>query len=154
MQGLISLYARDCNLGLAEVYDETLDSNGRNPEIDSLSCLQGKRKLSVLDLRSNSQLKWIDYISDLDSDMKTFEIGGCENLVVSAIINIRDIILSSMYRGVPSKYEVYLSTPERADFINKGLNDSSNEFLALKNNQELKALRLDRKFEFIKCKIK
>ena len=64
MKSLISVSARYCNLGLEEVYKDDLENDGRNPDRDSLSCLNGKTNLNYLDVTGNLNLKWINYISE------------------------------------------------------------------------------------------
>ena len=144
MKSLISVSARYCNLGLEEVYKDDLENDGRNPDRDSLSCLNGKTNLNYLDVTGNLNLKWINYISDLSQKMRTFYASGCENLVGQSVREISKIILSSTSWSLPDRYRIFLSSDERIDYLNLNLSDNSNEFLALQNNLELKALRLDR----------
>ena len=39
MQDIITLYCNNCNLGSKEIYNDNLENDGKNPETDSLSCL-------------------------------------------------------------------------------------------------------------------
>ena len=154
MNDLITVNAELCDLGAEEKYDDDLPGDGRNPDKDSLSCLKGKNKLSQIKLSTNKNLKWINYISNLDRNLKMFDCSSCESLVGESVRDIKEIILSSAVWYLPEKYNIYLSTDERIDYLNKGLTDTSDEFLALENNTDLYALRLDRKFKFVKCQIK
>ena len=144
MQKLISVYASNCNLGLNEIYQDDLENDGRNPETDS--CLQGKAYLSHLDFSNNKNLKWVNYIDSLIKSLDYISFWNCEEIIGNSIKDITDIILSAGNRSIPQKYQIYLSTNERLDYLDFGLQDSSEEFLALKDSLELKALRLDRKF--------
>ena len=145
MNDLIVVSAEYCNLGAEEIYDDNLPNDGRNPDTDSISCLQGKSKLKEIRLTDNGNLKWINYISNLDSNLFCLVCSGCESLVGESVRDIKEIILSSAVWYLPEKYNIYLSTDERIDYLNKGLTDASYEFLALENSTNLRALRLDRK---------
>ena len=144
MKNLSNLYASFCNLGADEIYDTSLENNGKNKEIDALYSISELKNIEILSLRNNTNLKWIEYISNYEK-LSELILANNENMTNESFVKIKDIVLKmeSTKCNYPSKYSKLLNSDERKDLKDANLNNDSEDYLALLNNKNLKQLRLD-----------
>ena len=144
MKNLSNLYAYFCNLGANEIYDTSLENNGKNKEIDALYSISELKNIEILSLRNNINLKWIEYISNYEK-LSELTLANNENMTNESFVKIKDIALKlgSTKCNYPSKYSKLLNSDERKDLKDANLSNDSEEYLALLNNKNLKQLRLD-----------
>ena len=141
MKSLTKLYANNCNLGKNEIYDITKLNNGKNSNEDALSFINTD-KLSYIDLRYNSNLKWIEYIKD--RPLTYLYLAGCNSMITDSVKEIKDTFLkiSVSTRDIDNKYNVLFNTASRLNYDSSNLSNKSTEFENLYNNKDIKALNL------------
>ena len=123
MSNLTYLIARNNLLGKGE------DSLQKNDETDALSSLIGKKSLYVLSLTNNSNLVWIDYISECSKLYKLF-LSGCPNFnlgSVALIAGIYNSITSNTYKEIDTIFLPYLSSGDKLYYSNLKIDNSDDE---------------------------
>ena len=106
-----------------------------------ISALNKKSTLNQLDLKNNIDLIEIKSIETL-SNLKYLYLAGNINMNVADVQSIEKIISKCSEYTIPDKYLKYFSTATQYDYTNSGLNDYSEEILALKNRANVTYLRL------------
>ncbi len=123
LTNLVTLYANNNELGLYETYNENgnnEEEKGKNPSEDSLSYLISNTKLKTLELKQNYNLKWVGYLSNLNS-LTTLHFGsnendGCMNMIDSEVGKLRDIFKQcGSKKSYPNKYWLALLDTEDRD---------------------------------------
>lgn len=144
MTELTEIYAWNCNIGANEIYNTELEDAGKNIDTDALSKIGNNKKLSIIDLSRNVNLKWIEYISQ--NSLAKLQLAGCTNLVTDSVRKIKDVynsITNPFYKSIENKYLSLFNTSNRIDYKDMGLTNSSMEFEMLYNNKDVTSLRLD-----------
>ena len=133
-KALQNLYADNCNLGLNET-EECSEEN-------ALYALTGCTNLEELYLRNNTHLKHINYLNS-SNNYRYLYLSGNTNYIVNEVIEIRDKYLSATISVIDTKYMDAINGTEIMDLKNLALTDSSEKFISLKGNTNVKSLRLD-----------
>ena len=77
---------------------------------DSMKAISGKTNMSILDLRNNTTLKWIDYIST-DTGIRYLQLSGNTGMDATSFGGIRNIINLCEYVNYPDSYALSLIDP-------------------------------------------
>ena len=112
-----------------------------NNNLVDISALDGKNSINTLNLRNNVNLIEIKSIATL-SNVKYLYLADNVNMNVTDVQSIEKIISQCSEYTIPDKYLKYFSTATQYDYTNTGLNDYSEEILALKNRTNVTYLRL------------
>ena len=130
MEKLEYINASSCNLGANEVFDTSLENNGKNSQSDALTALVNIHNLKELRLNDNNNLKWIGYINN-EGNFDYLYLSNCESFVVSEVSLIKNIYNNSINKNIDGKFLKYLNTSEIYDYTDSNLEDDSEEILAL-----------------------
>ena len=127
--------------------DDNNDDNDDNDDNEYESTLNNCTFIGdeyMIGLRDNTNLKWIEYISNYEK-LSELTLANNENMTNESFVKIKDIALKigSTQCNYPSKYSKLLNSDERKDLKDANLSNDSEEYLALLNNKNLKQLRLD-----------
>ena len=112
-----------------------------NNNLADISALNGKSSINTLNLKNNVNLIEIKSIATL-SNVKYLYLADNINMNVADVQSIEKIISKCSEYTIPDKYLKYFSTATQYDYTNSGLNDYSEEILALKNRTNVTYLRL------------
>ena len=112
-----------------------------NNNLVDISALDGKSSINTLNLKNNVNLIEIKSIATL-SNVKYLYLADNINMNVADVQSIEKIISKCSEYTIPDKYLKYFSTATQYDYTNSGLNDYSEEILALKNRTNVTYLRL------------
>ena len=85
----------------------SIDTSSRNPSNDALSSLKSKTSLYILDIRNNSNLNWVDYISS-NTNLRYLQMNGCTSMVGTSFSQIKSIINNCIYVNYPDAYALSL----------------------------------------------
>ena len=143
MQNLNYVYAAYNNLGANEIYDMSLENFGKNEVEDALVSLKGKTNITLLDLRDNTNLRWISYIKDSKS-IGTLNLTNCKNLVGNDLTEIKSIIIKAGNNAsIPAEYSLLLldENLEKLDLSNQKI--TKDNFLTLSGYSKIKWLKLE-----------
>ena len=142
MNNLVNVFAQSCNLGANEVYNTSLENNGKNENEDALVSLVGKN-LKNLYLNGNVNLKWISYIKDI-KNLTYLELSNCNNIVNEDMALIKEVVLSipEGRKKIPTKYLSLFNTSNRLNYTGTELKDDSIEIAGLINNKDVEYLSL------------
>ena len=143
---LQNLYADNCNLGLNET-EECSEEN-------ALYALTGCINLNNVQLRNNIHLKHINYLNSSNRSYSYLYLSGNTNYIVNEVIEIKDKYLSATISNIDAKYMDAINGTEIMDLKNLALTDSSEKFISLKGNTNVKSLRLDGNTNLSNSKIK
>ena len=142
MNSLAFLNAEINKLGKAEVYDTSLENNGRNTQNDALAELANKKNLEKLYLYYNTDLKWTSYLSNLNK-LEQLDLSGCPNLVISDLTTLRDIWNNLSMKEINSNKLIAFNSDNIISLASSNLTDSSEEFQSLYNNNMCEKLSLE-----------
>ena len=118
-----SIYANDCN-------------------IQDITAIQNKNSLGFLNLNNNLNLKLISSIKN-DIAIRKLYLGNNNNMEISEVRQISNIIKNCTEITLPSKYYAVLEGTTRKEYRNLNLNDNSDEILALEGDTICTELSLE-----------
>ncbi len=137
---LAYLYANSNNLGVEEIY-ELENETGKNTQKDSLACLENKQQLYYLRLTSNVNLKWVEYLENLNS-LRYLYLDECLELVnVSKLKNVLNNCGGNQL--IDKKYSIALLDENTKSLDLTGYELTLNTFESLKNCKDLYRLNLE-----------
>ena len=120
------------NLNLLYAYSNNL--------ID-ISALNNKDKMNKLSLKDNINIEDVKSLSTLNK-IQYLYLENNINMNVEDVKNLETIISQCLEYSIPDKYLKYFSKVTKYDYTDSGLNDYSEEILALKNRTNVTYLRL------------
>ena len=143
MSKLKAFNAYNNQLGLNEIYDNSLSNLGKDEENDSLVALKDKFNLTSLDLSYNVNLKWISYIKDCSSTFLSLKLNNCDDLVLKDLTEIRNIWYKAEMKSINSDKLIAFNSDDVISLATKNLNDESDEIKSLYNNNVCEKLSLE-----------
>ena len=142
MQSLKYLFAAYNNFGVNEVYNIELENYGKNETTDALTSLKGTTNITSVDLRGNSNLKWISYIKN-NSKISYLDLTDCKSLVGNSLVEIKTIIIAAGNNAIiPAEYSLLLLDENLEKLDLSGQKITKDNFLTLSGYSKIKYLNL------------
>ena len=135
MSNLTYLFANSNNLGI----NETEESSGT----DALAYLKNNNKLNYVNLKYNTNLKYVSYLKNY-STIRQLYLLGCENMDSDSLYAIVNIIngCGSNY-SIPSKYTLLLLNENTTSLDLSSQTLSEENFKLIKNYKKISTLKLN-----------
>ena len=111
-------------------------------DIKNLNALSNKLKLNYLSLRNNNNLTGVNAIKT-DTAIRKLYLKNNNNINMSDVREISNIIKNCIEIELPSKYYAVLEGTTRKEYRNLNLNDNSDEILALEGDTICTELSLE-----------
>lgn len=140
MNNLTYLFANNNQLGIEEIYDETLENSGKDSTKDVMNILKDKNNLYYLNIENNN-LRWLGYIADRENIKNIYLANNTTLCDVSSIINI---ICNAYEYSLDSKYSLEIIDVENTQVLDlKDFTLSYSNLEYISNCKNLERLRLD-----------
>jgi len=142
MNSLAYLFVAKNQLGKYEIYDKTLENDGRNVATDALISLTNKENLVYLNLVNNPDLKWIEYCNL--NCLQRFLLAGCNGMIDDSVSRIKSVVnrLSGPDISYPAKYWLSLLDDDTKNLDLNGQTLSVEQFEELGKYSKIEILNL------------